>query len=390
VRVAFLYNAQNHQLFHSLPIACELSRLDTNCEVIVIGRTVEQLQLARALSSVYPGHRLQFAELKAPAGLNRLAASLPLMKLILLAANRRMLNTFDALVLPERTSIYLQKLAVRHPKYIHSFHGSSGHDRIDDKRIRRFDLLLAPSPRRLQRLLEAGMVQDGHAVVIGYTKLDLVSRLAAERQPIFENDSPTVVYNPHHWPHKSSWPIIGWQVLDYFAASKRYNLVFAPHVRLFDPPANKYRSFHKYLAQDNIRIDLGSQASIDMTYTLCSDMYIGDVSSQVFEFLIKPRPCIFLNPRNVQWFGDPDYDSWRLGKVISTIDQLDEALGTAAQWHPTYLPNQTESRDAAFPKMIEPARLLGARAILDFMRNGYVASWKSLGGHKGLVSEAEE
>jgi hypothetical protein len=367
VRVAFLYNAQDHHLFHSLPIACELSRLDVNFELVVIVRTAEQLALARTLSSVYPGHRLHFEKLYAPLGLGRVCGSLPFRKLLLLLFNKHRLNRFDALVVPERTSIFLQTLGLRHPKYIHSFHGSSGHDRIDDKRMQRFDLLLAPSAKRLQRLVEAGMVGTEHASVIGYAKIDLVSRLAATRQPIFDNGRPTVLYNPHHWTHISSWPILGWKVLDYFADSNKYNLVFAPHVRLFDPPANKYHAFTKYLGLDHIRIDLGSLASIDMTYTMTSDYYLGDVSSQVFEFLVKPRPCIFLNPRNLSWCDNPDFSSWRLGMVVSSITELDRALTTVAEWHSSYIPDQVEAQIAAFPRTSEPAPILGAKAIAEFL-----------------------
>src|SRR3546814_19013401 len=73
-------------------------------------------------------------------------------------------------------------------------------------------------------------------------------------------------------------------VLDLFANSNRYNLIFAPHVRLFDPPAAEcYAQFERYRKLPHMHIDLGSERSIDMSYTGSADLYLGDVSSQVAE-----------------------------------------------------------------------------------------------------------
>src|SRR3546814_2965461 len=48
-----------------------------------------------------------------------------------------------------------------------------------------------------------------------------------------------------------------------------------------------------------MHIDLGSERSIDMSYTGSADLYLGDVSSQVAEYLYRPRPCVFLNAQGV-------------------------------------------------------------------------------------------
>ena len=56
-----------------------------------------------------------------------------------------------------------------------------------------------------------------------------------------------------------------------------------------------------------------------MTYMLAADIYLGDVSSQVYEFLLEPRPCIFLNGHNVPWQDNPYYSHWTLGQVIDDV-----------------------------------------------------------------------
>ena len=378
MRVAFLFNAQSHHLLHSLPTACELSRLNPEIEVVVVARSEEQLALARDFAAAYPGHRLQFELLHVPALMASLRHVLPLPKIAILMANRHMLSAFDALVVPERTTLLLKRMGVSRPKYIHSFHGPSGHDRIDDPRMREFDLLLAPAARKLERLVEAGSVKSGHAAVTGYAKFDLVRRLGATRPPLFANGRPTVVYNPHHWSHKSSWHVIGRQVLDYFARSDTHNLIFAPHVRLFDPPERKYEAFKDYLGLDHIRIDLGSLASIDMSYTLAADIYLGDVSSQVFEFTIRPRPCIFLNPRRLKWQDDPDFASWGLGQVVETIESMDTALKTVDAWQPGYAERQRDTFAQIFPEFDTPAPQRAAQAIAEFLREGRLDdSWQT-------------
>lgn len=74
-----------------------------------------------------------------------------------------------------------------------------------------------------------------------------------------------------------------------------------------------------YFKVPNIHIDLGSTASTDMAYTLGADIYLGDESSQVYEFLIEPRSCIFLNAHHVQWKNNPYYYHWNLGQVVDEI-----------------------------------------------------------------------
>ena len=75
---------------------------------------------------------------------------------------------------------------------------------------------------------------------------------------------------------------MGLDVFDFFVENSNYNLIFAPHVVLFKRFI-RHKGFlpKKYYDTPNILIDTGSQASADMTYMLNSDIYLGDVSSQV-------------------------------------------------------------------------------------------------------------
>lgn len=370
MHVAFLYNAQNHHVLHSLPIACELSRL-SGVSVTILTRSTEQMDLARRLSQFYPDNRLAFDALDPPPFAGRFSGASKLAKFVSLIFNRRRLNSFDALVVPERTSLLLKRFGVTRPRYIHSFHGSSGHDRVSDPRLRQFDLLLAPSARRLERIAVANKLQANHAAVIGYPKLDLVKRLGDSSPRLFNNNKPVILYNPHHWPNKSSWHAAGRSILDHFKDQSECNIIFAPHVRLFDPPEKFRFNFEKYDNANHMLIDLGSERSIDMTYTIAADIYLGDVSSQVFEFIVvRPRPCIFLNPRNLAWENDADFASWQLGRVVRNLQDLDEALATTKLWQPRYEAAQCDAAAVNFPELSTPAPLRAAQAIAAFLRDG--------------------
>lgn len=367
MNVAFLFNAQDHQIPHGLPVACELSRLHPDMAVTVLVRTDEQLALCERLARFHPGHRLAFRRLRPPWPVAALGDAMGNPKALVLWANRTLLGRFDALVVPERTTILLKRMGVTGPRFIHLAHGAGGADRPGDERLRRFDLLLMPNERRLADIEAAGNARPGRAAVIGGVKMDLVRRMSEERPRLFPNDRPTVVYNPHHRAGTTSWTAMGMAVLDHFAAGRDYNLVFAPHVRLFDPPRRHRARFRRFQGLEHVRIDLGSTASIDMTYTLGADVYLGDLSSQVLEFLVRPRPVLFLNPGRIGWRDDADFANWNLGPVVDSVDDMAAALAERDRWQPGYADRQRRAFAAAFPTLAEPASTTGARAIAAFL-----------------------
>src|SRR3546814_15777150 len=68
----------------------------------------------------------------------------------------------------------------------------------------------------------------------------------------------------------------------------------------------------------------------DGSYTAAADIYPGDTSIQVVEFLMQPRPCVFLDPLGVDWHDAPAYAMWAAGEVVTDIDVPDAARARAA------------------------------------------------------------
>lgn len=381
MRIVFPYIAQFHQIPHSLPIAAELALHHPGMEVHVAGATPAHLAFARRLIAEHAPQAALNYDLLSPGALDSLRlraapASLP-WKPYLLFHNRRYFAGFDAVMTPERTSLLLRRFGLNRTRLIWTRHGAGDRGIGFAKDIRQFDFVLMAGRKIEQRLLAGGLIRPGDYVCGVYAKFDWA--LSRDRQPaLFPNDRPTVLYNPHFRRALSSWPGMGRAVLDYFARSERYNLIFAPHVRLFDPPTPAaYRAFERYRGVSHLLIDLGSERSVDMSYTAAADLYLGDVSSQVAEFLVSPRPCVFLNAHAVRWQDDPNYRFWALGPVLDSVEQLDDALARAFDAHAAdHAGNHAGYREAQRRYVAETferpeggsSAAIGAAAIVDYLR----------------------
>lgn len=213
---------------------------------------------------------------------------------------------------------------------------------------------------------------------VGYPKLDLPRR-PAER--LFAEERPVVLYNPH-WRIASSWPRWGEHVLERFAASRDYNLIFAPHINLFgrrlDPAI-----LARFKGLPNVHVDVDSPRLLDLTYATVADAYLGDSSSQLFEVLaLRRRPCVFLDPHGISAGATPDEkavrlgphgrvalaDGWRCGEVVTRLEELPKALARAFAQPQAYLAAQEAAVADQFVLTDVPSGRRGAQAILEWSR----------------------
>ncbi len=383
MRVGFLFNHYAvHQVPHAAPYAFELSRRYPELEVIVACSSRQEMETAQTIGTLYPGHRCRFVRLRPPL-YYRLVD--PLIskwsfkrKKMVLKHNLSFFRTLDALVAPERHCMKLRTTyGLTHLTMIHTRHGAGDREGGFDDRSGAFDFTLLPGQKYVDRLSELGVLRPGAYAVTGWPKFEVVRGLKRERPRPFDNDNPVVVYNPHFDDRVSSWRPMGLRVLDFFADTPDYNLVFAPHVVLFKRGMRHGASLpRRYQGIPNILIDKGSPASADMTYMLGSDIYLGDVSSQVYEFLLEPRPCVFLNGHHVQWQGNPHYFHWTLGQVVEEVETgLRPALDRAQALQAQFLPRQQEAFRYTF--RTEPdstAAERGADALAAFLRQNRAPS----------------
>ncbi|GBQ62011.1 hypothetical protein AA103196_0195 [Ameyamaea chiangmaiensis NBRC 103196] len=351
----------------------EMAGRHPNTQIHIACTTQAHLDYARYLASFYPDTNVQFDLLRLPSVLRkRVETHGPnaLSKILSLAMNKKYFSSFQAIVVPERTSLYLRRMGLRGPRLIWTRHGAGDRAIGFARDVREFDFVLLSGRKVERRLLADGSLRPGHYVTGIYAKFDMVQRMESRPPQLFDNTRPTILYNPHFNRALSSWPRFGLDTLDFFAEQTRFNVIFAPHYRLFDQNRELGRRImRRYAKHGHMIIDPGSTRSIDMTYTRAADLYLGDVSSQIAEFLIKPRPCLFLNSHAQDWEDNPNYQFWNLGQVLTDVDRLDWALERAFIAQPQFLQRQREYIRETFEFEDEgPTAPVGADAIVHYLR----------------------
>jgi hypothetical protein len=381
-RICFLFNHdQTHQLAHSLPIALALAERGEHRIVLAFARDAIRKEIERQAAPALLA-KVEMVHLGLNRGGSQLLAGalerlVPATKLLIYRDNLDFFRSFAAVVVSEKTSLLLKtRYGLENLKLIHTRHGAGDRAIGFNPESARFDLVLVSGPKIRDRLIaDAGLKPDRIALV-GYPKFDLcANNRFADTFPA--PDHPTVIYNPHPSPRLSSWFKHGAAVLEAFRGQDRYNLIFAPHVMLFerkwvvtvDPPSlARVQPPGPALAREpRIHIDTGSPASSDMSYTNRADIYLGDVSSQVYEFLRTPRPCLFLNSHGVDWQGDPNYLHWQAGPVLENAEGLLDAIDAALASHRDYVPAQQALIDATFSLSDRPSAERAADAITAFL-----------------------
>ncbi len=363
-RVCFLYIAQHHQVWHSLSVAVAMARRWPGVKVEIAATTPDLLAYVESLLADLGGAPIELVLLP-PAWLRSLGRGAP-PKAPMLIANALRLSRYDAVITPERTTALLRRIGVRHPILVYTQHGAGDREGPFEPRLKVFDIVMAAGRKQRDRMVDEGWVKAEDCAMVGYPKFDLVDELPPRPTPHFDREGPVVLYNPHFHAQLGSWPKWGRQVLDYFAANDRYNLVFAPHIRLFETASMEERAAFKTFAEHpRIHVDLGGPAAADMTYTRSADLYLGDVSSQVYEFLRTPKPCLFLNSSGAAWCGDPSFHHWLYGPVLERIEDLGDGLDQAFATHEDYRQTQAWGIDETFDVSNTSASVRAARAIVD-------------------------
>jgi len=387
--VIFLFNHDaGHQVAHLAGIAGAFALQANGVRaVIAFGSAAIRKEVERLLSPEQIA-ALEWQSLALPEmlrvltkGLNRL---LPIHRILRLYWHNAILRKSLAIVSTERTCLTLKRHWTKFhrkdlcPAFICVPHGSGDRNVSAHPAFRNFDLLMVSGQKVVDQMVEAGVSTPEGCRIIGYAKFDILRGRRAEK--FFDNDNPTFLFNPHFDPHMSSWFDYGADILEYFYQNAdRFNLIFAPHVMLFFKKVHispEYRVTRKrpdidpkYYDAPNIRIDVDSARLFDMSYTLSADIYIGDVSSQVYEFLYRPRACFFIDTHSAPSSGaTPEYDFWNNGPVARTAKQLLPLLPDhaeiAAQYRNAQEQRMAYTADQSDPR---PASERGAEAIIHFV-----------------------
>ncbi|MGP7796604.1 hypothetical protein [Sphingomonas sp. CLY1604] len=288
-------------------------------------------------------------------------------KLPLLARLAPRLWGTRVVVSAEQTSLWIPTVLPTRTRFVNILHGAGSMMNRDDRRRRAAALTIVAAERERAALAAHGVARD-RTVAVGYIKAGFRQR--THRDLAFAEGRPVLLYAPHWQRHRSSWWDWGEEAVRAILASGRWNLIFAPHQRLAEK-APEVRAFAASIAgRGDVHVDLDSFAMVDGSYTAAADLYLGDTSSQVVEFLMRPRPCVFLDPRGVAWDGDASYAMWRAGEVVTDRAALLPALERAGRDHAGYLAAQRAFAAQSLGDVSGVAPARAAAAILGVLAGG--------------------
>jgi hypothetical protein len=266
-------------------------------------------------------------------------------KLPMLLALLPQLRRADVVLVAEQTSLWLPKLFGPFcPPFVLTVHGTGTWERGNPNRLTAADRLLIPSPLHIDHNVEQG-VPEKKIAVTGYAKAHFTP--SKTRQELFPVDQPTLLYTPSWRPARSSWPTWGRSIVDTLKQRTDWNVIIAPHQRLFEKDPEAVAFLTEAATAPHIVIDHESFAMVDGSYTKMADLYIGDTSSQIVEFLATPRACLMLRPHGLEWVEESSGDYWRCGEVVTELDNFNAALDRALGSHADFSSHQSQFAQSA-------------------------------------------
>ena len=328
-----------HQFAHLVPVACELMRRNAGSVTIFVVSEADAVavrELADAIGLPVP----PTVVMALPRWMETVVVR-KVDKLARLLHWSGRLKRCDLIMCAERTSTVLRRLFAKCPPILHIPHGAGDRAVGFERRFALFDHVLVAGEKDRDRLLASGHVSPTRCEVSGPIKLSAMLRKWQHAPRLFDNDRPTLLYNPHFSASLGSFAKFARKLIDAVARDGRFNLVVAPHIRMTGEWSKERKREWRALEEPGrIIVDTGSPACVDMTYTMAADLYIGDVSSQVYEFLVRPRPCLFVDAHGADWQDQDDYAMWQFGAVITPEADILAAIDAAFRDHSQYRAGQ--------------------------------------------------
>jgi hypothetical protein len=349
-RVAFLFLGESLLIPHLLPIAEALARIAPEVRIELWVRDPETETFLR--ERVGGSARIR----RAPGfGTGRPQ------KLLLLARLLPHLWKARAVVCAEQTSLWIPALLPGRWRFVKTSHGVGSVSARDDRRRRAAWRMLVPSALERRTYLARGLPPE-RVVATGYVKASFQGRSFT---PHFPQDRPIILYTPHWQRHRSSWWDWGRRIVTMLAGQERFNVILAPHQRLIERDPEVRAVLAQVADLPHVHADLDSFAMVDGSYTAAADIYLGDTSSQVVEFLALPRPCVFLNSQRIDWRATDDHDFWTCGEVVDDPDRIMGALDEAISVHGGYHAVQSQFAEASLGDVSAEAPMRAARVVLE-------------------------
>jgi hypothetical protein len=371
MKIAFVFMAEPYQCYHGAAVAFAMAAIP-GVEATIYYNDPDSVHHLDRIRAAYGAPPMPYRRMKR-SPLTTFIQKLKVfgfLKFTVYRANESALAGYDAVFSVEDTAyrLFENKKKGDRPAKIYMPHGAGDGIVGFSGRAKHFNLVILPGPKSVARMLSLGYVRPDNHCEIGLVKLETADLLNKSHGDLFTVNRPTILYNSHKTRGLRSWDIFIEPMLAGLAESDDYNLIVAPHVKLFRRRSRRLRAKWEARSTAKVIIDTGSDRSVDMSYARAADIYVGDISSQVYEILVEPRPCVFLNGYNVKWETNPSFAHWHLGDVITEPAQLMPAIRAAKARHPIYRERQIAMATASLGDRSPGASDRAARAIMDFLQ----------------------
>lgn len=369
MRVAFLYNAEAYQLYHGAPVAFALAERHgwSVTSYYLDPHTPYHMERIRAAFGAPPQDMRPLRQSGRTRFLKRVFRRFSLFKKTVLRENLEALNSYDVIVALENSAAALRDMGLTRPVMVYIPHGFGDRSVSFLPRIKVFDLTLVAGPKTERRMLEADLIRPGHYALTGVVKFDTSAQMGLSWTPPFDADRPIVLYNPHRERTLTSRFKFMDPLIEGFAQDRSMNLIVAPHVKVFHRRSQEVLDAFRARSTGNVLTDPGSDYSVDGTYPAVAQVYVGDISSQVYDYLDRPRPCVFLNAHDIDWREDPNFAHWHLGDVVDDPAKVMDAVRAAPARHALYREAQERAIAATLGDTRPGAYLRAADAIASFV-----------------------
>ena len=337
--VAFLFLGEMLLVPHMWPIVDCLARLRPDLVIdLWVSTSSHEALIGSWLNEAHANVRLRRAPGYRYFEFSSLGENPPLPpKLSMLARLAIPLSRVRVVVCAEQTSLWLPRVVPGIGRFIFTTHGAGAPNYNRDGRLRCADRLLFSSDLHDATHLAHGIRQE-RIVATGYVKSAFTPSLT--RQSLFADDRPILLYTPHWQRYRSSWWDWGRDIVDMLVAQDRFNVILAPHQRLHERDLEVAAILERAAKHSHVHADIDSFAMVDGSYTNMADIYLGDSSSQLLEYIAKPRPAVLLDSPNMSWRTPDQSDYWRCGDIIKNIAELPAALDSAIEHFGQYRASQ--------------------------------------------------
>ena len=235
-------------------------------------------------------------------------------------------DLFDRISFHQRFGSYEEKYQ-KQMRHIHCPHGFSDKG-FYLKKAAKEDILLVYGQNMLDLLQFCGVMEQlNHYVISGnyrYTYYKMLRNhfdTLAEEEVFaqFERQQPVILYAPTWLDYESSSTFFDCAEQFLGELPDSYNLLVKLHPRLeLDDTSNFYRIISKYSDKKNIVF----VSDFPVIYPLLerSDVYVGDMSSIGYDYLIYNRPMFFLNKAGRNPNTDHRLFLYRCGIAVTPMD----------------------------------------------------------------------